>query len=54
LKAPALHLLMFLSITCKQNERITATSVCLLQTETANFRLFADNGNGKQKYVFLG
>ncbi len=34
----------------------TATSVCFLQTETetANFCLFAANGNGKRKFVFLG
>jgi hypothetical protein len=33
-----------------------ATSVCLLQrkTETANFRLFAVNGNGKRKFVLVG
>jgi hypothetical protein len=33
-----------------------ATSVYLLQTENrmSNFRLFAANGNGKRKFVFLG
>jgi hypothetical protein len=28
--------------------------LCLLQTETASFRLFSANGNRKQKFVFLG
>jgi hypothetical protein len=27
---------------------------CEQKTETANFRLFAANGNGKRKFVFLG
>jgi hypothetical protein len=33
-----------------------ATFVCLLQKEkeTANFCLFAANGNGKGKFIFLG
>jgi hypothetical protein len=31
-----------------------ATYVCLLQTENANFHLFAVNINGKRKFAFLG
>jgi hypothetical protein len=40
----------------KQSKQKTATSIRLLQmeTETANFRLFAAKGNEKRKFVFLG
>ncbi len=37
----------------KWNQRKMATSVCLLQTGPANFRLFAANGNRKRKFIFL-
>jgi hypothetical protein len=37
-------------------KRKQQASVCLLQTENGNstLPLFAANGNGKRKYVFLG
>ncbi len=47
-----LKLLFLFSVCSKQTE----ISVCLLQMKnaTANFSLFAANGNGKQNFVFLG
>jgi hypothetical protein len=32
----------------------TSVRLLLMEKETANFRLFAANGSGKWKFVFLG
>jgi hypothetical protein len=36
------------------NEKLQLFLCCKQKTETANFRLFAANGNGKRRFIFLG
>jgi hypothetical protein len=62
--SPCLHLHAFISMSpCIyvsmfpefQNRKMQLPFVsCKRKTETENFRLFAANGNGKRKFIFLG